>query len=74
MASGLAYTIVRPGALTDDPGTGRIRVGDDLPRDEVTRDDVAEVLDVLLETPSASGAVSKLRTAAGRSAMPRRLP
>ena len=28
--SGLDYTIVRPGGLTDDPGTGRVRVGTDL--------------------------------------------
>ena len=26
-ASGLAYTIVRPGGLTDDPGTGRVQRG-----------------------------------------------
>jgi uncharacterized protein YbjT (DUF2867 family) len=30
MASGLDYTIVRPGYLTDDPGTGRVRVSMEL--------------------------------------------
>jgi uncharacterized protein YbjT (DUF2867 family) len=42
-ASGLAWTIVRPGALTNTPGTGRVDVA---PPDfgEVTRDDVAAVL------------------------------
>jgi uncharacterized protein YbjT (DUF2867 family) len=39
----LDWTIVHPGRLTDDPGTGRIRVGR-LERGEVTRDDVAAVL------------------------------
>ena len=28
MESGLDYTIVRPGGLTDDPGTGRVQVGE----------------------------------------------
>ena len=26
-ASGLDWTILRPGTLTDDPGTGRVRLG-----------------------------------------------
>src|SRR5262245_44884596 len=30
--SGLDYTIVRPGGLTDDPGTGRVTVGTDVER------------------------------------------
>ena len=33
--SGLDYTIVRPGRLTNDPGRGRIRVAKHLPRAEV---------------------------------------
>src|SRR3954447_10199548 len=32
MASGLAYTVVRPGSLTDAPPTGRIRVAESVPR------------------------------------------
>jgi len=44
--SGLDYTIVRPGRLTDAPGTGMIAVGAPLSeRGEVTRDDVAATLD-----------------------------
>lgn len=39
----LAWTIVRPGRLTDEPGTGLVQVGD-LPRGSVTREDVAAVL------------------------------
>ena len=42
--SGLEYTIVRPGGLTDQPPTGRVRVGDRLERGEVPRADVAAVL------------------------------
>lgn len=43
-ASGLDYTIVRPGPLSDEPGTGRVETGVDLPRREVPREDVAAVL------------------------------
>jgi uncharacterized protein YbjT (DUF2867 family) len=42
--SGLDFTIVRPGRLTDDPGTGRVAVGRDVGRGEIPRDDVAAVL------------------------------
>ena len=49
--SGLAYTIVRPGRLTDDPATGRVTVGERLERGEVTRADVAGVLVACLGLP-----------------------
>ena len=60
MESGLDYTIVRPGALTDDPGTGRVRVGTDLDRGAIPRDDVGAVLLAVLETPSTIGKVFEL--------------
>jgi uncharacterized protein YbjT (DUF2867 family) len=44
VASGLAWTIVRPGRLVDDPGTGRVQVAERLPRGDVPREDVAAVL------------------------------
>lgn len=44
IASGLDYTIVRPGMLTDDPGTGRVTVASRLGRGEISRQDVAAVL------------------------------
>ena len=47
MASDRAWVILRPGPLTNDPGTGRVRIGTDPFRDEVTRDDVAAVLAAL---------------------------
>jgi uncharacterized protein YbjT (DUF2867 family) len=53
--SGLDYTIVRPGRLTDDPGTGRVSAGPDMPRAEVSRDDVAAVLAALLDAPNTIG-------------------
>ena len=45
MESGLDYTIVRPGSLTDDPGTGLVHIATKLDRSgRVPRDDVAAVL------------------------------
>src|SRR5215211_4601366 len=48
-ASGLDWTIVRPGRLTDEPGSGLISVGADIGRGEVARDDVAATLAATLE-------------------------
>ena len=53
-ASGLQFTIVRPGRLTDDPGSGRVAVGD-VPRGEVPRDDVAATLVAVLVEPQTIG-------------------
>jgi uncharacterized protein YbjT (DUF2867 family) len=47
--SGLEYTIVRPGPLTDDPPRGLVRVGQDLERVEISRADVAAVLAACLD-------------------------
>jgi uncharacterized protein YbjT (DUF2867 family) len=56
MASGLEYTIVRPGSLTDDPGTGRVRLHTELGgRGEVPRDDVAAVVAKVLDAPNTIG-------------------
>jgi uncharacterized protein YbjT (DUF2867 family) len=60
MASGLDYTIVRPGALTDDPGTGMVTVGTDLERGAIPRDDVAAVLLAALDTPGSIGKTFEL--------------
>ena len=53
-ASGREWTIVRPGRLTDDRGTGRVRIDTDPFRGEVPRDDVAEVLAAVLHNPRAN--------------------
>jgi uncharacterized protein YbjT (DUF2867 family) len=54
-ASGLDHTIVRPGRLTDEPGSGRIRAGLDIGYGEVTRDDVAATLLAVLDADSTIG-------------------
>jgi uncharacterized protein YbjT (DUF2867 family) len=53
--SGLQWTIVRPGGLLDDPGTGRVEVGEALPRGSIPRDDVAALLAAALATPATIG-------------------
>lgn len=54
--SGLRHTIVRPGTLTDDRGTGRVEVAEALGRrGEITREDTAAVLLAVLETDSTVG-------------------
>jgi uncharacterized protein YbjT (DUF2867 family) len=58
--SGLDYTIVRPGGLTDDPGTGLVAVGTDIERGDIPRDDVAAVLLAVLETPGSAGKTFEL--------------
>jgi uncharacterized protein YbjT (DUF2867 family) len=55
LASGLDHTILRPGRLTDDPGTGRVRIGERVGRGEISRDDVAAVLAAVLHEPTTVG-------------------
>jgi uncharacterized protein YbjT (DUF2867 family) len=53
-ASDLAWTIVRPGSLTNDPGTGLVDVSEEFGRrGSVPRDDVAAVLAGLLTAGAA---------------------
>jgi uncharacterized protein YbjT (DUF2867 family) len=59
-ASGLEYTIVRPGRLTDEPGTGRVRIGTDIDYGEVTRDDVAATVAEVLNAPNTVGKAFEL--------------
>jgi nucleoside-diphosphate-sugar epimerase len=44
----LDTTIVRPGRLTDEPGTGRVTLAHGVERGDVPRDDVAAVLAAIL--------------------------
>jgi uncharacterized protein YbjT (DUF2867 family) len=60
VASGLDHTIVRPGSLTDEPGTGRVQLGESVPRGEVPRDDVAAVLAACLVEPGTVGRTFEL--------------
>lgn len=55
-SSGLDFTIVRPGRLTDDPGTGLVACAAHFGRSgEIARDDVAAVLHAVLELPQTVG-------------------
>jgi uncharacterized protein YbjT (DUF2867 family) len=55
-ASGLDWTIVKPGHLVDAPGTGRVEVTTSFGRrEDVPRDDVALVLLECLEAPNTIG-------------------
>jgi uncharacterized protein YbjT (DUF2867 family) len=57
-ASDRAWTIVRPGHLTDAPPHGRIIAAEHLGmRGEITREDVADVLVAVLDTPTTEGLV-----------------
>jgi len=53
--SGLNYTIIKPGRLNNEAGTGLVRLAADLPRAEIPREDVARVLAEVLEMPEAGG-------------------
>lgn len=57
---GLTSTIVRPGLLTDDPATGRVRAAESTGRGSIPRADVAAVLVALLDTPTTGGLTFEL--------------
>lgn len=60
-ATDLDYTIVRPGSLTDDPGTGLVTASTELGgRGPVPRDDVAAVLAAVLTEPATIGLTFEL--------------
>ncbi|PXY37507.1 NAD(P)H-binding protein [Prauserella flavalba] len=50
----LDWTILRPGRLTNDPGTGLVHLAESVPRADVTRDDVAAVIAELLTEDGTS--------------------
>ncbi|MDO8224353.1 SDR family oxidoreductase [Bacillus cabrialesii] len=43
-ASGLTYTIIRPGGLRNEPGMGTVSAADDLERGSISREDVAKTV------------------------------
>jgi uncharacterized protein YbjT (DUF2867 family) len=59
-ARDLDWTILRPGGLTDEPGTGRVRLGSSVPRGQVPRADVAAVIAALLDDPGTAGKILEL--------------
>ncbi len=42
--SSLTYTIIRPGLLLNEPGTGKVEAGEQLERGSIPREDVAAVI------------------------------
>ncbi len=42
--SSLTYTIIRPGGLVNEPGTGKVEAGEQLERGSIPREDVAAVV------------------------------
>lgn len=56
----LDWTVLRPGALTDEPGSGRVHLAPSTGRGSVPRDDVAAVLVALLDTPGTAGRTLEL--------------
>ncbi|MCV7300996.1 SDR family oxidoreductase [Mycobacterium barrassiae] len=51
----LDATVVRPGRLTNDPGTGCVELSDQTGRGDIPREDVAAVLVAVLDTPETAG-------------------
>ncbi|MEV6701313.1 NAD(P)H-binding protein [Streptomyces sp. NPDC051453] len=58
--TGLDWTILRPGMLTNDAGTGLVRLEASTGRGPVPRGDVAAVLAELVETPATAGLTLEL--------------
>jgi uncharacterized protein YbjT (DUF2867 family) len=56
----LDWTILRPGSLTNEAGTGLVRLEAHTGRGPVPRDDVAAVLAELLDTPATAGLTLEL--------------
>lgn len=57
MDSDRAWTVVRPGGLTDDPGTGLVALDRHVERGKVPREDVAAVLAAVLDDDRTIGHV-----------------
>ena len=59
--SGLEWTIIRPGSLTEEEGTGLVEVAEGLGRrGEIPREDVATAFALALETPNTIGKTFEL--------------
>ncbi|WP_320774615.1 NAD(P)H-binding protein [Streptomyces sp. CRN 30] len=58
----LDWTILRPGMLTNDAGTGLVRLEARTGRGPIPRDDVAAVLMELVDTPATAGLTLELVT------------
>ena len=52
--SGLDWTIIRPGRLTDDPARDAVLLAEEVRRGEISRADVAAVLAAVLDEPGSA--------------------
>jgi uncharacterized protein YbjT (DUF2867 family) len=53
--SDLDYTIIHPGALSNEKGTGQVEVGQDVERGKIPREDVAHIIVASLENEATIG-------------------
>ncbi|WP_043497424.1 SDR family oxidoreductase [Georgenia sp. SUBG003] len=60
MARDLSWTIIRPGGLTDDPGTGLVTMAPETGRGSIPREDVARVVCAVLDDPATDGVVTEV--------------
>lgn len=56
----LDLTILRPGKLTDEPGTGKVTLAEHVDRGEISRDDVAVTIGEILHVPGTEGKILEL--------------
>ena len=58
--SGLPHVILRPGRLTDEPGTGLVELARHVPHGSISRPDVAAVVAALIDTGPLGAATLEL--------------
>ncbi|MDV3124953.1 SDR family oxidoreductase [Mycobacterium sp. 21AC1] len=58
--TGLRTTIVRPGGLTNEPGSGKVTIAESTGRGTIAREDVARVLLAVLHDPDTVGRTFEL--------------
>jgi uncharacterized protein YbjT (DUF2867 family) len=51
----LDWTILRPGGLTSDAGTGQVTLAEHVERGSIPRDDVAALVLAVLDSPASIG-------------------
>lgn len=60
MGSSLDWTVLRPGGLTDEPGTGHVTLSADVDSGQVPREDVAAAVLAVLDEPDTVRTVANL--------------
>lgn len=69
MSRDLDWTVIRPGRLTDEPGTGDVTMARHTGPGSVPREDVARVVVAALDDPATSGLVAELISGPTRVAL-----